>query len=81
VSLIDADLRRPSLHRIFEVESREGLTNMLLMGGNLNGHGVQHTDHPNLDLIVAGPIPPNPPISFPPSACIRCWRTPAVAHA
>ena len=60
VSLIDADLRRPSLHRIFEVESREGLTNMLLMGGNLNGHGVQHTDHPNLDLIVAGPIPPNP---------------------
>lgn len=60
VSLIDADLRRPSLHRIFEVESREGLTNMLLMGGNLNGHGAQHTDHPNLDLIVAGPIPPNP---------------------
>ena len=60
VSLIDADLRRPSLHRIFQVESREGLTNMLLMGGNLNGHGVQHTDHPNLDLIVAGPIPPNP---------------------
>jgi len=60
VSLIDADLRRPSLHRIFQVESREGLTNMLLMGGNLNGHGVQQTDHPNLDLIVAGPIPPNP---------------------
>ncbi len=60
VSLIDADLRRPSLHRIFQVESHEGLTTMLLMGGNLNGHGVQQTAHPNLDLIVAGPIPPNP---------------------
>ncbi len=60
VIVVDADLRRPVQHRIFGVENREGLTDMLLdetptLNGRLKETGVE-----NLHLLNTGPLPPNP---------------------
>jgi non-specific protein-tyrosine kinase len=60
VTLVDADLRRPTLHRIFGIERQEGLTNALVGSWHLNGHWGQPTEQPNLTLIASGAIPPRP---------------------
>jgi len=58
VILVDADLRRPSQHRLFGLPNEQGLTTMLLQeGGELP---VQYTAIPNLRLLSSGPLPPNP---------------------
>ena len=53
--LIDADVRRPSLHRRFDLESKVGLTNVL--NGDMPWReAVTHCAAiPNLDLLLAGP--------------------------
>lgn len=61
VTLIDGDLRRPSIHRVFDIQDRaEGLTSLLVGTQELNGNGACGTAIPNLRLVPAGPIPPNP---------------------
>jgi capsular exopolysaccharide synthesis family protein len=60
VTLVDADLRRPTLHRIFGVERQEGLTNALVGSQNFNGRWGQPTQQPNLTLIASGAVPPRP---------------------
>ena len=59
VLLIDADLRRPSLHKVFKTDNRNGLSTIL---GSENGQrGVVHaTVVDRLHLLPSGPIPPNP---------------------
>ncbi|MBU0609887.1 MAG: polysaccharide biosynthesis tyrosine autokinase [Armatimonadetes bacterium] len=59
VLLIDADLRRPSLHRIFNVSSERGLTNVLVGETDLT-EVMFETDVPGLHIIPTGPLPPNP---------------------
>ena len=59
VLLVDADLRRPSLSRIFNIQARVGLTTLLLRGGDLSDHIVADI-HEGLDLMPSGPLPPNP---------------------
>ncbi len=59
VLLIDADMRRPSIHRTFRVEKEPGLTN-LLFGKATEEDTIQHTFINNLDIIGSGKIPPNP---------------------
>lgn len=59
VVLVDADLRRPSQHVLFEKERTAGLTTLL--AGDLELSAVLlRTDVENLLLLPAGPIPPNP---------------------
>lgn len=59
VVLIDADLRRPMLATIFERRGSVGLTQVL--SGQLELEAaLQPTEQPNLLLITAGRIPPNP---------------------
>ncbi len=57
--LIDADMRRPTAHRNFDLERGEGLSNVLG-----NGHTAESvicdTDVDNLFVLTAGPIPANP---------------------
>jgi non-specific protein-tyrosine kinase len=56
--LVDCDLRRPSLHEIFEVPNSTGLTTMVL---DENAPiRLQETSVPNLALLTSGPKPPNP---------------------
>ncbi|MDY0230913.1 MAG: polysaccharide biosynthesis tyrosine autokinase [Candidatus Saccharicenans sp.] len=59
VLLIDADLRRPSQHRIFNQKNHDGLSNYLSLGLELDKL-VKSTQVPSLYLINSGPIPPNP---------------------
>ncbi|MDG1480323.1 MAG: polysaccharide biosynthesis tyrosine autokinase [Myxococcota bacterium] len=59
VLLIDADLRRPNVHRLFELSDEKGLSDVL--SGHRSLESVIIPSHVSgLDLVVAGPIPPNP---------------------
>lgn len=60
VILIDADLRRPSLHRILKLTNNVGLSTALLDKGHDPGAYLRDTDVPNLRIMTTGPIPPNP---------------------
>jgi tyrosine-protein kinase Etk/Wzc len=59
VVIIDMDLRKPKLHYSFGSDNSVGLST-LLVGKSTLQETLKHTDHPNLDLITSGPIPPNP---------------------
>jgi non-specific protein-tyrosine kinase len=57
VILVDTDLRRPTLHRIFNLPNHVGLTTALLSEGTVS---LQPTAIENLHVLTSGPIPPNP---------------------
>lgn len=59
VLLIDADLRNPTLHKLFKLENYEGLTNYLAGGGSSSDIS-RMTMIKNLYTITSGPIPPDP---------------------
>lgn len=59
VLLVDANLRRPALHRFYPSGDGTGLTNVLIGEAKLEDC-VQHTALPNLDVVCSGPVPPNP---------------------
>jgi len=56
--LIEADLRRPMLDRIFHVESRPGLVEVL--SGDIPLTAAIKNPAPNLSLLTGGKHPPNP---------------------
>ncbi len=57
--IIDADLRRPNLHKLFELENTQGLSTVLA-GIHSFEECVTETHVPNLHVMLAGPTPPNP---------------------
>jgi capsular exopolysaccharide synthesis family protein len=59
VILVDADCRRPRQHKIFGVKAPVGLANVIAGTADL-ADAVQASRVANLDLLPAGPIPPNP---------------------
>jgi capsular exopolysaccharide synthesis family protein len=60
VLLLDADLRRPRLHKVFQSGAGQpGVTHALLDQNRLD-ECVQTTEIPNLSVLTTGPIPPNP---------------------
>jgi len=59
VLLIDGDLRRPSLHRAFQIRDSLGVVSHLT-GQQDWRNAVEKTSLPELDLLVSGPVPPNP---------------------
>jgi succinoglycan biosynthesis transport protein ExoP len=60
VLLIDADLRRPSIHKTLGMGPRAGLSNVLTGGTTLQDATVRSTMLPNLFILPAGTPPPNP---------------------
>ena len=69
VLLIDADLRRPRMHRLFDLPNRRGLTSLLLEFDSdrreeeakvLVREMIQATQVDGLQLLTSGPVPPNP---------------------
>lgn len=56
--LLDCDLRRPSLHTLFDVPNEPGLTNVILDDDVTLP--LQETGVENLWLLASGPKPPNP---------------------
>jgi len=56
VLVVDSDLRRPTLHKLFKVTNNLGLTNYLLKQNTL-AEIVQTTPVPNLDFMASGKLP------------------------
>lgn len=59
VLLVDADLRKPTIHETFQLENVTGLTNVLVGTCSLS-ETVQQTPIDNLYILTSGPTPPNP---------------------
>lgn len=59
VLFIDADMRKPTVHNTFAVKNAVGLSTLLTEQSNLK-QSIQPTEVENLDVMTAGPVPPNP---------------------
>lgn len=60
VLLLDADLRRPRLHKVFETRNGGGGVTSALLDPELLDGAIVATAVPNLSVLPTGPIPPNP---------------------
>ena len=60
VILVDADLRRPTLHQIFGLNNDTGLTTAMMDGAALASPPLQETGIEGLSVLTSGPLPPNP---------------------
>jgi succinoglycan biosynthesis transport protein ExoP len=60
VILVDADLRRPSQHKVFGSSLATGLTTILLDANVPLANVLQTTEVENLRVVAGGPVPPNP---------------------
>ncbi|WP_449441823.1 CpsD/CapB family tyrosine-protein kinase [Ureibacillus acetophenoni] len=59
VLLIDADMRKPTVHYTFNLPNTTGLANILVGKSELKD-GIQETPILGLHILTSGPIPPNP---------------------
>lgn len=59
VLLIDTDLRRPRVHRAFDIRNDAGISNVIVGDRKLDDV-IQATIVPNLYVLPCGPTPPNP---------------------
>jgi capsular exopolysaccharide synthesis family protein len=59
IVLIAADLRRSRLHKTFRVPNDRGLSNYLANQCHTDDI-IRSSGQPNLDIIISGPVPPNP---------------------
>jgi capsular exopolysaccharide synthesis family protein len=59
VLLVEGDMRRPSLHRVFDIKESSGLSDYLAGTAELESI-MQKTPVENLNIIVCGTVPPNP---------------------
>jgi len=64
VLLIDADLRKPKVHRHFDIDNTRGLTTLMVETGEFDEMLVDAPDIPGLKILTTGPLPPNPPELF-----------------
>ncbi|MCE7988302.1 MAG: polysaccharide biosynthesis tyrosine autokinase [Caldilinea sp. CFX5] len=60
VVLVDADLRKPTQHKLFGLKRQPGLSDALLADDAPPQHYLQEVDVPNLRLLPSGMMPPNP---------------------
>lgn len=58
--LIDADLRKGRQHKVFNIENEKGLSSLLLEDIKNYKKYIVKTEIPNLDILPAGIVPPNP---------------------
>jgi succinoglycan biosynthesis transport protein ExoP len=59
VAIVDADLRKPSLHRLFHLPQRVGTTTVLLDQADV-GDAIQHLGPGMPSVLTSGQLPPNP---------------------
>jgi succinoglycan biosynthesis transport protein ExoP len=60
VALVDCDLRRPTVHKKFEMTNRAGLTDVMLQDPSQWNGVMQPTGVNNLSVVMSGSLPPNP---------------------
>jgi len=59
VIILDLDMRKPRIHATFGLDNSKGMST-LLIGKYKVEEVIKKTENDNLDIITAGPIPPNP---------------------
>lgn len=59
VLIIDCDFRNPTQHKNFKCSNRSGFSSCIATHGCLHEF-IQKTKLENVDIVTAGPIPPNP---------------------
>ncbi|HZN93246.1 MAG TPA: polysaccharide biosynthesis tyrosine autokinase, partial [Myxococcales bacterium] len=59
VVLVDTDMRRPRLHKAFQIPNDVGVSSVVVGEGTVEA-AVKTTDVPGLFVVPCGPIPPNP---------------------
>lgn len=59
ILLVDCDLRKPSIHQKLKMDNYEGMSNFLTYQADAK-QVIRHTEIPNVDVITAGPLSPNP---------------------
>jgi capsular exopolysaccharide synthesis family protein len=59
VVLLDADLRRPTLHRSIDYDNVQGLSTLLTSSDSL-ASVLKPTAYPNLSIVPSGPVPSSP---------------------
>jgi capsular exopolysaccharide synthesis family protein len=57
--VVDADFRKPKIHKLFGVANDVGLASVVTDGANL-GKSISTCDVPGLAVLPCGPLPPNP---------------------
>ena len=60
VLLVDCDLRKGRVHRLFDIPNTDGLSNLLTDELDNIEHYIHNTNIKNLDVITCGTYPPNP---------------------
>lgn len=60
VVVIDADLRKPRIHKIFKLSNRTGLTDYFLNSQDQLNGALMKTEMKGLTVITSGSLPPNP---------------------
>jgi len=60
VILVDADLRRPTLHQVFGLRNEAGLTTIMMDESAMASPPMQATGIEGLSVLTSGPLPPNP---------------------
>ncbi len=60
VVLIDADLRRPRVHKVFNLSNRTGMSNIFVQSPLSLDGSLQKTETENLYIVPSGEMPPNP---------------------
>ena len=58
--LVDADMRKPRLHKVFRVPNTAGLSSFLSGNVEFGENLIKKTSIPGLDVLPSGPLPPNP---------------------
>ena len=59
VLLVDADMRKPMVNKMFKTSKKPGLANLITKRAKLDD-AIRKTEIDNLDVIPAGTLPPNP---------------------
>ncbi len=60
VVMVDADLRRPRIHKMFQLSNRVGLTDQFIRTQDRFDGSLKSTEVANLHAITSGNLPPNP---------------------
>ncbi len=60
ILLVDSDMRRPRLHKIFDMTNDRGLTNLVMDPERTIASVVKDSGIENMDVLCSGPLPPNP---------------------
>ena len=58
--LLDADLRKPGVHKMFDLQNTRGLTSLFRSDEVQLRDVVQATEQEHLSVVTSGPLPPNP---------------------